>query len=170
MYAPHRPPLPGSLLGWGGLLTLALALMGGLLGMHVIGSAQAASMTSHHVSSTGATASTAAEASVAVAPASAYPASTSSTLPPAGYAEGWAATGHQKSSEVCGCSSSGCDTSMAHHGACIPVAGSATLAAPPPGLVRDPAAGPTPVAPATSNSADLRSTTPSLIQLSISRT
>lgn len=169
MHARSPLPLQGSVLRWGGLLTLVLVIVGGMLGMHVIGGGQAGSMLPTHVSSgnVGTTAGPAVAAAPVVAHSSSFEAR---TLSAADHAEGSAVPGHQGSTAVCGCSPSGCDASMAGHGACIPVAGSATPAAPAPGLVPDPAAGPTEPDHATPKPADLFSHAPSLTQLSISRT
>ena len=171
MHARSFLPLQGTLLRWGGLLILMLVLVVGLLGMHVIGGVQAGPMMPTHVSSSsvGGTAGPV----VAAAPVAAHSSSSSfeaKTLSAADHAEGSALPGHQGSTAVCGCSPSGCDASMAGHGACIPVAGSATPAAPAPGLVPDPAAGPTETDHATPKPADLFSHAPSLTQLCISRT
>ena len=157
--------LPGSLLHWVGLITLAVAILGGILGMHVIGSAQAAPMASAHINS----AATSTAADVAEAPAAAHPAA-SPTMSAADHAEVSAVTPQHGNMNVCGCSPSGCEMPMASHGACIPFAGAGTPAAPQPGLVPDPAAGPTVSAHAGYKSAGRIPDPPSLTQLSISRT
>lgn len=167
MNAPRTLPLQGTLLHWGGLLTLVLAIIGGILGMHVLAGAQAGTIGPAHTMS--ASSGTTAEATVAAAPAAAHP--TASPVPPSvDHAASSAVSGHQGSMAVCGCSPSACDMSMASHGACVPFAGSATPAAPQPGLVPDPATGPITMGHAKPKPADLFSNAPSLTQLSISRT
>lgn len=171
MHARNLLPLQGSVLRWGGLFTLVLVIVGGMLGMHVIGGGQAASMLPTHVSS--GNVATTGGPDVAAGPVAAHSSSSSfeaKTLSVADHADASALPGHQDGTAACGCSPSGCDASMAGHGACIPVAGSATPAAPAPGLVPDPAAGPTETDHATPKPADLFSHAPSLTQLSISRT
>ncbi len=165
MHARRTPPLPGSLLLRGWLLTLVLAIAGGILGMHVVGSAQATPITPSHVSIAG----MAAGPTVAAAAADGHPAA-SPVLPATELGEGLPVPGHQGSSMVCGCLPFGCDGSMAGHGACIPFAGSATPAAPQPGRVPDPATDSTVTGHAWSKAADRVPDTPSLTQLSISRT
>lgn len=171
MHALRSVRLQGTLLRWGGLPTLMLVLVGGLLGMHVIGGVQAGPMMPTHVSSpsVGATAGPV----VAAAPASAHSSPSSlgaAALSAADHVQASAVPDYQGSNAVCGCSPSGCDTSMASHGACIPAAGAATPAAPSPGLVPDPAAGPTETGHAKPRLADLVFNAPSLTQLCISRT
>ncbi|MDJ0313164.1 hypothetical protein [Arthrobacter sp. H35-D1] len=173
MHARSFLPLQGTLLRWGGLLILMLVLVVGLLGMHVIGSGQtAASSAPVYASSAGATEITA--NMTAVDPAAAIPVAAHSAATPAltasDHVQASAVPDYQGSNAVCGCAPSGCDTSMASHGACIPAAGAATPAAPPPGLVPDPAAGPTETGHAKPKPADLVFNAPSLTQLCISRT
>ncbi|MET4001891.1 hypothetical protein ABIB48_000589 [Arthrobacter sp. UYCu511] len=157
--------LPVFLLRWVGLITLAAAIVGGLLGMHVIGSAQAAPMASVHIS----TAAASAAADVAGAPARAHPAA-SLTMSVADHAEVAAVASLHGNMNVCGCSPLGCEMPMASHGDCIPFAGAATPAAPQPGLVPDPAAGPTVSGHEGYKCAGRVLDPPSLTQLSISRT
>ncbi|MFB9163705.1 hypothetical protein [Arthrobacter psychrochitiniphilus] len=153
--------LPVFLLRWVGLITLAAAIVGGLLGMHVIGSAQAAPMASVHIST--------AAADVAGAPARAHPAA-SLTMSVADHDEVAAVASPHGNMNVCGCSPLGCEMPMASHGDCIPFAGAATPAAPQPGLVPDPAAGPTVSGHEGYKCAGRVPDPPSLTQLSISRT
>ena len=157
--------LPGSLLRWVGLITLILIITGGLLGMHVIGSAQAAPTASAHIS----TAAASGAADVAGAPADAHPAA-SPTMTAAHHAEVAAVASLHGNMNACGCSPLGCEMPMASHGACIPFAGAGTPAAPEPGLVTDPAAGPTLSGHEGYKSAGRIPDAPSLTQLSISRT
>ncbi len=157
--------LPGFLLRWVGLITLAVAIVGGLLGMHVIGSAQAAPMASVHIS----TAAASGAADVTEAPADAHPAA-SPTMSAADHAEVAAVDSPHGNMNACGCSPLGCEMPMASHGACIPFAGAATPAAPQPGLVPDPAARPTISSHEGYKCAGRTPDPPSLTQLSISRT
>ena len=165
MRAPRIMPLPGTLLYWGGLLTLVLAIVGGVLGMHVIGGGQASPMTSAHVSSAGITAT-----ATMAADGDAAHSVMSSAIPAAALDDSSTVTAHHGNTAVCGCSSAGCDTFMASHGACTPFAGAATPAAPQPGLVPDPAASYSAANHAGHKSAGRVPGPPSLTQLSISRT
>ncbi|MFQ4149797.1 hypothetical protein AAGW05_14065 [Arthrobacter sp. LAPM80] len=157
--------LRGSLLRWVGLITLAVAIVGGLLGMHVIDNAQAAPMASVHISSAG----TPVTADVTEAPAAAHPAP-SLTMSVADHAEVSAVASPHGNMNVCGCSPLGCEMPMASHGTCIPFAGAATPVAPQPGLVPNPAAGPTISGHEGYKCAGRIPDPPSLTQLSISRT
>ncbi|MFQ4149568.1 hypothetical protein AAGW05_12870 [Arthrobacter sp. LAPM80] len=165
MNASSTLSLPGSLLRWVGLITLTVATVGGLLGMHVIGNAQAAPVASVHISSAG----TSVAAHVTEAPAAAHPAA-APTMSVADHAEVSAVASSHGNMNVCGCSPLGCEIPMASHGACIPFAGAATPAAPQPGLVPDPAAGPTISGHQGYKCAGRIPDPPSLTQLSISRT
>ncbi|WP_186760719.1 hypothetical protein [Arthrobacter alpinus] len=157
--------LPGSLLRWVGLITLAVAIVSGILGMHIVGNAQATPMASVHNSSAG----TSVAADGTEAPAAAHRA-TSLTMSAADHAEVAAVTSPHGNMNVCGCSPLGCEMPMAGHGACIPFAGAWTPAAPQPGLVPDPAAGPTISGHEGYKCAGHIPDPPSLTQLCISRT
>lgn len=165
MHALSPLPLQGSVLRWMGLITLAVAIVGGMLGMHVIGSAQATPMASAHISTAAASGAT----DVAEASADARPAA-SPTMSAADHAEVAAAASPHGNMNVCGCSPLGCEMPMASHGSCTPFAGDGIPAAPQPGLVPDPAAGPTSSDHAGYKSAGRIPDAPSLTQLSISRT
>lgn len=158
-------PAAGSLLRWGGLLAVVLAVVGGILGMHVIGSAQAGAMTPATVSSAVATAGV----SSTVAPMAAHP-GPSHALPAADLAVGPAMPDHQRSPVVCGCSPSGCAPSMAMHGACVPSFGPAVLSVPLPGILGHLSTGTAFVLISGHKSGDRVPDPPSLTQLSISRT
>ncbi len=170
MQARSHLPLQGTLLRWGGLVTLVIGIVSCMLGMHVIGSMQTAPAPTY-ASSTGTTSSNGslpelvpaavpAAASVAAAPA----------LQPVAYVSDPEVHGQQGNTTACGCSPAGCDTPAASHGDCIPIAGSATPAAPPPSLVLDPARGDATAGLSVPKPADLDSNSPSLTKLSISRT
>ena len=167
MHAPRTVPLQESLLYWGGLLTLVLAIIGGILGMHMIGGAQASPIAPAHANSI--SSGTTALATTMAAPADVHPtASPAKSI--ADHAEVSDAPKHLGSNAVCGCYPSDCEMPMASHGSCIPAAGAATPAAPQRGRVPDPATGSTVPGHAWSKAADRIPDTPSLTQLSISRT
>ena len=177
MNAPSTLPLPGPLLRWIGLLTLAVAIVAGFLGMHMMGGAQASPMAPAHSSSmssvttslaTG-TPATTTPATTAVVPADAHRAA-SAAMSIADHPAVSAVPNHLGNTAVCGCSPSGCEMPMASHGSCIPAAGAGTPAAPQPGLVPDPSAGPAPSEHSAYKFAGRLLDPPSLTQLSISRT
>ncbi|WP_411804891.1 DUF6153 family protein [Arthrobacter sp. LAPM80] len=132
----HDVSTTGSLLRWGGLLSVVLAIVTGLLGMHMIGGAQAAPV---------------------IAVSMSVPA-----LPPALTAQSAAESAHAMPS--------GCEATMAMHGACVPSIGPAVLSVPPP-VISTQLAAPAVFAPAPGHkSGDRAPDPPSLNQLSISRT
>ncbi|MCC9066762.1 hypothetical protein [Arthrobacter cryoconiti] len=170
--------LPGFFPHWAGLLTLSLVIMAGLLGMHMIGGAQAASMSPMAQASPMAPMAQAspmapmAQASPAssMAPASQAHRATQPAMSIADHAKVPDASNHLDSATVCACSPSGCEMLMASHGSCIPAVGAATPAAPQPGLAPDPSAGPTSSDRAGYKFIGRLLDPPSLTQLSISRT
>ncbi|MCQ9164157.1 hypothetical protein [Arthrobacter sp. STN4] len=165
MRSSYHLPSVGSLLRWGGLLAVVLAIVGGILGMHVIGGAPAGAMTPATVSSAVATAGV----SATVSPLAAHPAP-SHALPAGDLTVGPAKPGHQGSPVVCGCSPAGCDASMAMHGACVPSFGPAVLSVPLPGTLSHFSTGTAYVLIPGYKSGDRVPDPPSLTQLSISRT
>ena len=167
MHAPRTVPRPGFLLRWGGLLILVLSILAGILGMHMIGGAQASPMPPAHAISV--SSGTTAVATTMVAPADSHPAA-SPAMSIAHHAKVSDAPKHLGSNAICGCSPSGCEMPMAGHGSCIPAAGAATPAAPQPALVPDPSAGTTSSDYAGYKFAGRLPGPPSLTQLSISRT
>lgn len=118
--------LPGirSFLQWGGLLVAVLAIVGGILGMHVMGGAQMASMGPATMSSPAA----APDMHAVSAPATAHqaPAETPATGP--------ALPDQAAAPAACSCSST-CTGSMDMHGACVPSIAPAAPAAPLPGTL-----------------------------------
>lgn len=157
MRSHHSSLTAGSLLRWGGLLAVVFALALGILGMHVIGGVQAASMTPAAMHST------------VAAPAAAAlerPVSTHAH----GMAEAHSVPSQPGPLAACGCMPSGCAPSMAMHGACVPSVGVAVLSVPVPGTSTQLAAPAVYTAVPGHKSSGRVPDPPSLNQLSISRT
>lgn len=119
---PRTRTTPGikSFLRWGGLLAATVAIIGGLLGMHILGGAQGTP-----------TASVPMPAAVAasVTADSAPPASRN--MPAVASVSGPILPDRQPAPAMCGCLP-GCSGSMAMDGVCTPMFAPATLTAPTP--------------------------------------
>lgn len=164
--------LPGSFLRWGGLLALALAIMAGLMGMHILGGVQAGPMIPTHANSNSAGITAVAitsPVSTTAAPADPHP-SAAPSMSIENHGEVLAALNHLGSNAGCEYEPSGCEISMASHGSCMPAPGAGTPTAPQPGLVPDPSAVATASDQAGYKISGRLLDPPSLTQLSISRT
>ncbi|GAA4659940.1 DUF6153 family protein [Arthrobacter cryoconiti] len=152
MRSRHIVPTVGSLLRWGGLLAVVLAVVGGILGMHVIGGAQAAPMTAASMSG------------AVEAPVVATPPVTGSVhaMPADGVVAGPGGPSQVGPLTVCGC--------MAMHGACVPSLGAAVLSVPLPSGSTQLSSPAVLTAMPGHKSSDRFPDPPSLNQLSISRT
>lgn len=122
MRSSHNVLSAGSLVRWCGLLGIVLAIAAGILGMHVIGGAQAAPITLTSMNSAAATPQiTVAAASMAEHPVSSHAAVAGESVVDATQPD------LQKNPAVCGCVPAGCEGSMATHGACVPSFGPSVL-------------------------------------------
>lgn len=144
-------------LRWGGLCVLVLAIIGGILGMHVVNASPVTPM-GHHGISTAVVADgmTSQPAAVHVA-ATDHPSSAD-------------AQAHNHAVPACGCFPEDCTSAMAMHGDCTPNLSSTTLDVPLPGLLSTQAAGTAFVAIPGHKNVDRIPEPPSLQKLSISRT
>ncbi|WP_427017352.1 hypothetical protein ACQCSX_01490 [Pseudarthrobacter sp. P1] len=148
----------GSFLRWAGLLAAVLAIIGGLLGMHVMGGAQMVSMGPAAMGSP----ATAPDMAVSTPVAAHH---TSAETPAAGPAK----PDQNQSPAMCGCSPA-CPGSMDLHGACVPSVAPATPAPPLPGTFTRVSAWTAFTGTPSPNTRGRAPDGPSLAQLSISRT
>lgn len=150
----------GSLMRWGGLFAVVLAIVVGILSMHVIVGMPAATMNPTSMSST------------VVAPANTahHASGIAHALPGDGTGGGHVATEPTRTLALCDCMPSGCAASMAMHGGCIPSIGPAVLSVPLPGIHTQLAAPAVFSATPGHKSSGRVPDPPSLNQLSISRT
>jgi hypothetical protein len=155
------------MLRWGGLMIAVLAIVAGILGMHVTSGAPAVPMAHANMDS----------AATDSAPTMMRPPATSTTSTSLGAAdepsEASRAThvpAPAPASIVCGCTPSACAADMAMHGSCELSLGGAALNAPQPGTITWLVAPASRASAAGYKSADRRRDPPSLEQLSISRT
>lgn len=148
----------GAFLRWGGLITVVLAIMGGILGMHVVNGTPAAPM-GHSGTSVAVVAD-----GMASQTADGHLASSTDHFPDA------EVLGHPYSAPACGCSPTDCTSSMAMHEDCTPNLSSTMLNVPLPGLLSTQAAGTAFVPVPGYKAADRIPEPPSLKKLSISRT
>ncbi|MHA7270159.1 DUF6153 family protein [Arthrobacter sp. HLT1-20] len=159
MGLPSNTPTLGSFLRWGGMIALAFAVIGGIFGMHVMGGAAVSSMASPSMMN----ASTE-TVSVKSTPVSEHPVSEGhAMLGSAAHAPSTALTG-------CGCSSTGCESSMDMHQSCIPSLATAVVNLPLPGTLVLPSTESAFLVLAGHKSSGRVPDPPSLNQLSISRT
>lgn len=149
-----------SSLRWSRLVVIVLALVGGILGMHMIGSMSAGSLTPPNLVSAGA--------------APVMMIQSTSVIPYDGLADGRTdgafVPDPTELEMLCGCPVTGCPASMDMHQACVPLWGSATVSIPLPGTLAHLSPGGFYLAASGCKSADRSPDPPSLSQLSISRT
>ncbi|MHA7306846.1 hypothetical protein ACX80E_16645 [Arthrobacter sp. TMN-49] len=152
-------PTAGALLRWAGLLAVVLAIIGGILGMHVVNGAPAVS-----AEPSGMSVAMMAQGMTKHSSTPVHHAAESGHSPSA------AALEQVNAVPECGCSPDGCAASMAMHGDCTPIVSSPVLNLPLPGTLTTCAPG-TGFAVAPGNkAADRIPDPPSLEKLSISRT
>lgn len=159
MRFPHNSPTAGSFLRWAGLLAVVLAIIGGLMGMHVLNGAPAVSTAPSGMSAAMMTHGMAEQSSTHVQDAA-----------ETAHAASAAALGHVNAVPDCGCSPDGCAAAMAVHGDCTPTVSSSVLHVPLPGTLSTHTAGTTFVVVPGHKSSDRIPDPPSLEKLSISRT
>ncbi|MCU6482189.1 DUF6153 family protein [Arthrobacter sp. A2-55] len=169
MRTPSFLPSQRSLLYWGGVFAVVIAVVGGILGMHVIGGAQAAPVAPTAMTSTVSTLTPAMPEMTSNHPGPS-PMALSHGLPVADVVVGPAGPGRQGTQALCGCLPAGCGATMAMHGACVPTIGPAVLSVPLPGMVTQVHAGTASLSAPGPSSGDRVPDPPSLNQLSISRT
>ena len=159
MRMPSSTPTTGSFLLWGAMIALAFAVIGGIFGMHVMGGADVSSMTSPSMMN----ASTE-TVSVKTAPVSEHPVSEGDV------AHGSAAHAPSTAPVACGCSSTGCESSMDMYQSCVPTLATAVVNLPLPGTLMLPSSQSAFLVVAGHKSSGRVPDPPSLNQLSISRT
>ncbi|MCQ9164189.1 DUF6153 family protein [Arthrobacter sp. STN4] len=160
MHSNHDMLTARSLLRWGRLLTVVLAIIAGLLGMHVIGGAQASPLSPASMNS-----------AVAAPAATTQSAAESAHAMPSGdTVAGQGLPSQEGLPAACSCTPSGCDATMAMHGGCVPTFGPTVLSVPLPGIHTQLAAPAVFAATPGHKSVDRAPDPPSLNQLSISRT
>ncbi len=150
-----RPSLRGSR-----LVVVVLALIGGILGMHVMGMS-VGSMTPASIVGAGTASSTMTES---------MPITTHDEPVDGTVAGGVTVLNHHEHGTVCGCSITACPASMDMHQGCVPLAGSAVVSVPLPYTFAHQGPGAIYLAAPAYKSADRTPDPPSLTQLSISRT
>ncbi|WP_125610017.1 hypothetical protein [Specibacter cremeus] len=161
----HIVPRALPIVRWGVLAAVVLGIIGGILGMHVLGGAQAAPMAPTAMSGVVSTTGSLVEST----PVAGHTVAAHAVSPDSATA-GPATPDRTGGPTVCGCAPSGCGASMAMHGTCVPVPGSAALTIPIPDVLGL-ASTDTPLTSASGpKSLDRVPDAPSLNQLSISRT
>lgn len=152
-------PTAWSLLRWGGLLAVVLAIIGGLVGMHVVNGAPAVSTAPSGMSA------------AMMAPGLTEQSSTHvHSAAESGHSTGASALGQVNDVPECGCTPDGCAASMAMHGDCTPTVSSAVLNLPLPGTLTTHGHGTGFAVVPGHKSSDRIPDPPSLEKLSISRT
>ncbi|WP_133162947.1 DUF6153 family protein [Arthrobacter glacialis] len=159
MRMPSNMPTMGSFLRWGGMIALAFAVIGGIFGMHVMGGAGVSSLASSSMMN----ASTE-TVSVESATVSEHPVSEGNAM------LGSAAHAPSTAPAACGCSSTGCESSMDMHQSCIPSLATAAVNLPLPGTLMLPSNESAFLVATGHKSSGRVPDPPSLKQLSISRT
>lgn len=159
MRFPLNAPTAGAFLRWGGLLAVVLAIIGGIMGMHVVNGAPAVA-SAHSGMSAAMMAQGTAKHSISPVHLAAE----------SGHPTGAAALGQANVVSECGCSPEGCAASMAMHGDCKPTVSSPVLNLPLPGTLTTHAPGTGFTVVAGYKSSDRIPDPPSLEKLSISRT
>lgn len=151
----------GPSLRWGRLAVVVLAIIGGILGMHVI-----SSMPTAPTNPTGMVgAATAPQVMIQPAPNNPHTAHTEGTA-----AGGITVLDPTEHALLCGCSPTACPASMDMHQGCVPMFGSAVVSVPLPGTLTYLAPGAAFLAASSYTPAHRSPDPPSLTQLSISRT
>ncbi|NVN00274.1 hypothetical protein [Arthrobacter sp. SDTb3-6] len=159
MRFPINLPTAGSLLRWGGLLAVVCAIIGGIMGMHVVNGAPAVSAAPSGMSAAMMAQGTAKHSSTPV-----------HIAVESGHSTSAAALGQVNAVPDCGCSPAGCAASMAMHGDCTPTVSSPVLNLPLPGTLSIHAPGTGFAVVPGHKSSDRIPDPPSLAKLSISRT
>ncbi|SEF11323.1 hypothetical protein SAMN04489740_4091 [Arthrobacter alpinus] len=159
MRMPSSTPTVGSFLRWGAMVALAFAVIGGIFGMHVMGGADVTSMASPSMMN----ASTE-TVSVKPIPVSEHPVSEGNAMLDS------AAHAPSIAPAACGCSSTGCESSMDRHQSCIPSLATAVVTLPLPDAFTLPSSKSAFLVVAGHKSSGRVPDPPSLNQLSISRT
>ncbi|MHA7176967.1 hypothetical protein ACX80D_09945 [Arthrobacter sp. Sr24] len=147
-------------LRWSRLVVIVLALVGGILGMHMIGSMSVGPMIPPNIVSAGATPGVMVQSTSATP----YDGFTYGTT------DGVSAPNATEYGMLCGCSSADCPASMDMHQGCVPLIGSTVGSIPLPGTLAHLALGAIYRAAPGYKSADRSPDPPSLTQLSINRT
>ncbi|MEO8222361.1 MAG: DUF6153 family protein [Specibacter sp.] len=159
MGMPSNTPTMGSFLRWGAMIALAFAVIGGIFGMHVMGGAGVSSMASPSMMN-----SSTETVSVKSTPVSEHPVSEGHVM------LGSAAHAPSTAPAACGCSSTGCESSMDMHQSCIPSLATAVVNLPLPGTLMLPSTETAFLVVVGHKSSGRVPDPPSLNQLSISRT
>lgn len=159
MCFPLNAPTAGAFLRWGGLLAIVLAVIGGIMGMHVVNGAPAVSSAPSGMSAAMMAQGMTKHSSTPVHLAAESDHSTTAS-----------ALGQANAMPKCGCSPAGCAASMAMHGDCTPTVSSPVLHVPLPGTLSTHAPGTGFAVVAGHKSSDRSPDPPSLEKLSISRT
>lgn len=148
-------------LRWSRLVVIVLALVGGILGMHMIGSMSAGPLTPPTLVSAGA------DPVMMIQSTSDIPYDGLTD----GRTDGASVPAPTELEMLCGCPSAACPASMdIMHQACVPLWGSAAVSIPRPGTLAHLSSGGFYLAASGYKSADRSPDPPSLSQLSISRT
>ncbi|ALO67039.1 hypothetical protein AS189_11705 [Arthrobacter alpinus] len=159
MRFPNNAPTAGAFLRWGGLLAVVLAIIGGIMGMHVVNGAPAVASAHSGMS--------AAMMEQAMTKHSSSPVHLAAE---AGHSTSASALGQVNAAPECECSSDGCAASMAMHGDCTPTVSPPVLNLPLPGTLSTHAPGTGFAVAPGHKSSDRIPDPPSLEKLSISRT
>ena len=159
MRFPLNAPTAGSFVRWGGLLAVVLAIIGGLMGMHVLNGAPAVSASSSSMSAAMVTHGMTGHSSTPV-----------HSVAETAHTASAASLGHVNAVPDCGCTLDGCAAAMAMHGDCTPTLSSPVLHVPLPGTLCTHAAGTSFAVVPGHKSSDRIPDPPSLEKLSISRT
>ncbi|WP_146073180.1 DUF6153 family protein [Arthrobacter sp. N199823] len=159
MRFPVNTPTAGSIVRWAGLLAVVLAIIGGIMGMHMVNGAPAVSSAHSGMS-----------AAMMAQAMTKHSSSTVHLAAESDHSTGASALGQVNGVSECGCSPDGCADSMAMHGDCTPTVSSAVLHVPLPGTLTTHAPGTGFAVVAGYKSSDRSPDPPSLEKLSISRT
>ncbi|POH57159.1 DUF6153 family protein [Arthrobacter glacialis] len=159
MRMPYDWPTAGPIVRWAGLLAVVLAIIGGIMGMHVVNGPPAVSAAPSSM--------TAAMMTHALTEQSSTPVHLAAE---SGHSTSASALGQVNAVPECDCSPAGCAAAMAMHGDCTPTISSLVLHVPLPGTLSTHATGTAFAGVPGHKSSDRSPDPPSLTKLSISRT